>query len=61
MDDQERFVRAIDRAIDRHADGAGYIFVELMLQQRAQDMRECAYSEGEAKAITADDLDGWAE
>lgn len=59
MADSEDFSRAVDALLDHHAETVGYLEVEMILQQRAQDMRECAYAKGRDDVILPDDLEGW--
>jgi hypothetical protein len=59
MDSQERFVRDLDRLLDKHAEDIGYLFTEVALQNRAQDMHELADERGELTTITAGDMAGW--
>jgi len=59
MDDRQRFVRKLDRALDRYGDAVGWADVELVLQSRAQDARELAYQRGDRRVIDGEDVDGW--
>lgn len=59
--DRERAIRKIDRAIDRHADDAGYGAMELLFQKRAQDMRELAVEHHSTPTICFQDIEGYAE
>lgn len=59
--DERQLVRRIDTQLDRYAESVGYARVELLLQQRAQDMRELADADDDPYPIRADDLDGWSE
>jgi len=61
MDTADEFARGLDTLLDHHAGDIGYLDVELILQARAQDMRECAYADGDERVITADDIKGWAD
>lgn len=59
MDSQEIFVRQLDELIDSHAKDAGYLFTEVALQDRAQDMREMADERGELNTISSGDMAEW--
>jgi len=61
MNDEKRFMRKIDRAIDRFGDKVDYKSLEAILQKRAQDMHEEAAVADELTTINADDLEGWQE
>lgn len=58
--ERERAARKIDRAIDRHAEDAGYGAMELLLQRRAQDMREKAAEHRSTPTIAFEDIKGYA-
>jgi hypothetical protein len=59
--DKERAIRKIDRAIDRHADDAGYGAMELIFQKRAQDMRKKAVENQSTPTICFEDVEGYAD
>lgn len=59
-DPEGRARRRIDRAIDKFADEVGYREMELLLQRRAQDMREQAATTGDRETIDIEDLEGWS-
>jgi len=61
MNDEKKFMRKIDRAIDRFGDKVEYKSLEAILQKRAQDMHEEAACADELTTIDADDLEGWQE
>jgi hypothetical protein len=61
MNDEKRFMRKIDRAIDRYGGKVDYKSLEAILQKRAQDMHEEAAVADELTTIDADDLEGWQE
>lgn len=54
---QERAARRLDRVIDRYAEDVGYLELELLFQERAQElhMQWAAHTEGEPP--TLDDID----
>lgn len=56
MNDHERAARQLDRAIDRYAEKIGFRTMELLLQNRAQTMRQLAVENGE-ETITVADID----
>lgn len=55
-DCEELFVSRLDEYIDRYAEEVGYVRVEGILQERAQDMREMAAENGDVETITAEDI-----
>jgi len=61
MDAADEFGRAVDLLIEKYADDCDYVDVEMILQQRAQDMRELAYQSGDRVVIQSDELDGWTD
>lgn len=59
-DPEGRAKRRIDRAIEKFAADVGYAEMELLLQKRAQDMREQATATGDRETIDIEDLEGWS-
>lgn len=52
---RRRVERRLDQLVDRYAEDIGHAEMELLLQRRAQEMREQTES-----AVSADDLEGWS-
>lgn len=60
-DKADLFARRLDEYIDRYAEDIGYARTELLLQRRAQDMRECHGDSDQARAIGFEELEGYDE
>lgn len=60
-DCEDLFEKRIDQYIDRYAEEIGYVRVEELLQERAQDMRELAPADSAVDIIDGDDIDGYQE
>ena len=58
---EDLFKQRLDGYLNQWAAEIGYARVEAILQDRAQDMRECADADDSPYPIRADDLDGWSE
>lgn len=59
MSDVDRAAKKIDRAIDRYKDDIGCATLELLLQKRAQDMRELSMEREEIDTISFDEIEGY--
>lgn len=55
------FRQRLDGYIDQWADEIGYARVEVILQERAQDMRERADADDSVEVIGLDDIDGYRD
>jgi hypothetical protein len=56
MSDSDDFQRDLDNLLQTHIGRLDFFELERVLQERAQDMREQAYADGDARVIRLDDL-----
>jgi len=61
MSDLERAKRRLDRVLDRQKDKVGPGTLEMLLQKRAQDMRELSKEREDQPVISVDEIDGYNE
>jgi len=59
MGDKERFEKRLDRTINRYVDDLDAHEIEMLLQERAEEMRVLAYERGDRRVISQEDIEGY--